>query len=88
MKLEPAFADAARLLTSFALDPSLGVRHSDLHLRLHCAWDRALALRRIGGSRHRRSRVATLRLARVAAEARVVLDRWQPRSSSGRGRAA
>ncbi len=73
MKLDPAFTSAARLLTSFALDPSLAIRHSDLHLRLQATYERALALHRIAGGRHRRSRIATLQLARVAAEARYVL---------------
>jgi hypothetical protein len=71
MRLDPAFTDAARLLTSFALDHSLAIRFCDLHLRLQAAYERALALRRIGGPRNRRARLAALRLARIAEEARA-----------------
>ncbi len=73
MKLEAPFVDAARLLTSFALEPSLQVRFTDLHLRLHCSYERALALRRIAGGPHHRARIATLQLARAVADVRAVL---------------
>jgi hypothetical protein len=78
MKLEPAFVDAARLLTSFALDPSLQIRFSDQHLHLHSAYERALALHRIGGPRHRLARIAALRLARAVAAARAAVDASRP----------
>ena len=61
----------ATLLASCALDPSLAIRFCDLHLRLQCTYERALALQRIGGPHHRRARLAALQLARVAGETRA-----------------
>lgn len=88
MKLDAAFADAARLLTTFALSPSLELRFCDLYLRLGSTYDRALALRRIGGAGDRRARIAALQLARIVGEARSSLDRGAPRGARSEGRAA
>lgn len=65
MPSDPSLNAAARLLTDFALRPSLEVRHSDLQLELQLEYERTLALRRIGGPRNRRAAIATRRLAQL-----------------------